>query len=212
MIEPAPAALDHRLAVAADVPRRVQARRDRVPDVELLLLAAGGRERDVSGRRGRLARLRHEAVVVRVAHAEIQRQPPAERPAVLQVQSEVVSRRPSHTPGLFQTSSWYGVAVVEDGGDSCRLARRYAPLCVRIVRKVRVLAAEPVVGVVEAELELVAALEQIRLEPASRCLCSDAAGLCGRCPMVVCGPPFISVTWSTTAGTSCGEKLQWWLS
>ena len=74
VIETAPAALEHHLAVAHDVPRAVQARREAVPDVELLLVEAGLWVREVRRKCGRVpARCGYEAVVVGEANAEIQR-------------------------------------------------------------------------------------------------------------------------------------------
>ena len=86
-----PAALDQGLAVARDVIGEVHPRRYRLPDIELDERITLGRKHDVQrSPRRHAALLREKPVIVRVADSQVQREPPRDSPAVLQVRPEII--------------------------------------------------------------------------------------------------------------------------
>ena len=89
--EPSPSPFDNRLAVASHVVRGVEPRHGDIPDLELDTVETGRRRHDIGRRVGRDATLLgSEGIVVGVANAQIQRQPPCDGPRVLHLQIGVV--------------------------------------------------------------------------------------------------------------------------
>src|SRR6185503_4502456 len=83
--ETPPAPLEHGFAVAKQVERGMQARHERIPLVHLDGVETTGR-----GKRSSLAALfRRIRVVVGVADAQAEREPPGQRPVVLEIQARV---------------------------------------------------------------------------------------------------------------------------
>src|SRR5687767_15262242 len=87
--ESSPSALEHGLAASREIVREVQARRDRVVNLERDPLdALGGGKRP-----GGAALWRHPPVVALVSHTEIEGEPPADGPRVVEIGGGVAEVR-----------------------------------------------------------------------------------------------------------------------